>query len=373
MKLKYKVFIVIYLLVLSIIWNFNNDLFKSVITDLNYVSCGSATGIPTPAPKLFTVAYNLLIIGAPIVLIAFSIVTLVKAIVASNAEDISKARTKLIKKVILTMLIYISAALVQFVINKVASNTSDKESISKCLRCFLYFSYENCPESSTGNEVYKGTKRRSNDNSSIGTEAQERKEKSKKKASTNDVILVGDSRTVGMCKISSTEEVVSCRDYSAVAVVGKGASWFRDTAAPAVTKELNKNSGKTYDILILMGANDVGCTRYGSGVSGNSAIYKSEITKLAKGDWKNHNVLFVMLTRGDETMAATPPRNMCIKQEFIDEFNKEMKTYINEQKIDNLNFCTINDIPTQYLDDGVHYTSEGSDFYYNQIKEHCVN
>lgn len=369
MKLKYKVFIIIYILLLGIIWNINSELFKNIVTDLNYVSCGSATGIPAPAPKLITIAFNLLIIGAPLALIAFSIATLVKAIIASNAEDISKARTKLIKKIILTILIYVSAALVQFVINKVASNTSDKESISKCLRCFLYFSYENCPVSSTGNNVYKGKNYRTNDYSSIGTEAEARREKSKKKSSSNDVILIGDSRTVGMCNIPSSNQVVSCKDFSAIAYGGQGASWFRDTAAPAVTNEINKNSNKTYDILVLMGANDVGALATYERTAVN--IYKSELPKLAKGDWKNHNVIFVMLPCGDQAMAAQ--HDMVISQSQIDSFNKQMKEFINEQKIDNLDFCTINDVPRQYLDDGVHYTAEGSDYYYNQIKENCVN
>ena len=369
MKLKYKIFIIVYIVLLSVIWNFNSELFKNIVSDLNYVSCGSATGIPAPAPKLTTAAFTLLVIGAPLVLIAFSIVTLVKAIVASNAEEISKSRNKLIKKIILTILIYVSAALVQFVINKVASNTSDKESISKCLRCFLYFSYDNCPQSSTGNSIYKGTKRRTNDNSSIGTEAAERRKKSKKKESSSDVILVGDSRTVGMCGIPSTNTVVACKDYSAVAYGGKGSLWFKDYAIPAVTSELNKNSGKTYDILILLGANDVG--ENAGAEKGAVDIYKSELPKLAKGDWKNHNVIFVMLPCGDKAQANA--NGMSISQSQIDNFNTQMKEFINDEKIDNLNFCTINDIPRQYLSDGVHYTSDGYEFYYNQIKENCVN
>ena len=369
MKLKYKIFIIVYIVLLSVIWNFNSELFKNIVSDLNYVSCGSATGIPAPAPKLTTAAFTLLVIGAPLVLIAFSIVTLVKAIVASNAEEISKSRNKLIKKIILTILIYVSAALVQFVINKVASNTSDKESISKCLRCFLYFSYDNCPQSSTGNSIYKGTKRRTNDNSSIGTEAAERRKKSKKKESSSDVILVGDSRTVGMCGIPSTNTVVACKDYSAVAYGGKGSLWFKDYAIPAVTSELNKNSGKTYDILILLGANDVG--ENAGAEKGAVDIYKSELPKLAKGDWKNHNVIFVMLPCGDKAQANA--NGMSISQSQIDNFNTQMKEFINDEKIDNLNFCTINDIPRQYLSDGVHSTSDGYEFYYNQIKENCVN
>lgn len=369
MKSKYKIFIIVYIALLSIIWNYNSELFKNIVSDLNYVSCGSATGIPTPAPKLTSAAFSLLVIGAPLALIAFSIVTLVKAIVSSNAEEISKSRNKLIKKIILTMLIYVSAALVQFVINKVASNTSDKESISKCLRCFLYFSYDNCPQSSTGNDIYRGTNRRTNDNSSIGTEAEIRREKSKKKSSSDDVILVGDSRTVQMCGISSTNTVVPCKDYSAVAYGGKGSTWFKDYAISGVTSELNKNSGKTYDILILLGANDVGENAGAEKYAMD--IYKSELPKLAKGDWKNHNVIFVMLTCGDKAQAKS--NGMSISQSQIDNFNAQVKEFIKNENIDNLNYCTITDVPRQYLSDGVHYTPDGYNFYYNQIKENCVN
>lgn len=370
MKLKYKIFIMIYVLLISIIWFTNQGIFKNVVTDLNYVSCGSATGIPAPAPKLVTVGFTLLVVGAPLVLIAFSIITLVKAILASNAEDVSKSRTKLIKKIIVTILIYVSAALVQFVINKVASTTSDKESISKCLRCFLYYSDSNCPPSSTENDIYRGTKRRTNSNNSIGTEAQARREKSKKKSSSDDVILVGDSRTVQMCHFSGDKDNGdTCRDYFAIAHGGMGANWFRSTAEASVTKKLKENSSKTYDIIILMGANDVGVN---SGAEQNAVnIYKSDLPKLAKGDWKKHNVLFVMLTCGDQAMASA--NGMSLSQPQIDNFNKQIKNFIKDEDIDNLDFCEIEDVPRKYLADGVHYSAEGSDFYYEQIKENCVN
>lgn len=372
MKLKYKILFTIYILFLICIWIVNKGIFNNIITDLNYVSCGSATGIPKPAPQLVTIAFTLLIVGAPIVLIAFSIITLIKAILAGNAEDVSKSRTKLIKKIIVTLLVYVSAALVQFVINKVASNTSDKESISKCLRCFLYYSDTNCPASSTGNDIKKESYKRTNENNSIGIEAQARREKSKKKSSSDDVILVGDSRTVQMCGFGADKDNGdTCKDFFAVAHGGKGADWFRDVLAPSVTKKLKENPSKTYDILILMGANDVSCSRYGSAVPTTTGIYKNEVSKLAKGDWKKHNVIFVMLPCGDESMAAQ--HGMCINQSYIDQFNNEMKNYIKDANIDNLDFCTIKDVPRDYLYDGVHYSAKGSEFYYDQIKETCVN
>lgn len=113
-------------------------------TDSEYVSCGSATGIPAPVPMLTSVAYTLLIVATPIVLIIFSIIAIIKAITAGNADEINKAKNKLIKKFITTAVIYFIAGIVQFVITK-AADGSEKGTISSCLSCFLYHS--NCTTS----------------------------------------------------------------------------------------------------------------------------------------------------------------------------------------------------------------------------------
>ncbi len=106
-------------------------------TNPDYVSCGSATGIPAPIPTLTSVAYTLLIVATPIILIVFSIIALVKAITAGNAEDINKAKNKLIKKFITTAIVFFVAGIVQFVITK-AADSSETGTISNCLSCFLY-------------------------------------------------------------------------------------------------------------------------------------------------------------------------------------------------------------------------------------------
>lgn len=113
-------------------------------TETNYVSCGSATGIPAPIPMLTSVGYTLLIVATPIILIIFSIVALVKAITAGNADEINKAKNKLIKKFITTAIVYFVAGIVQFVITK-AADGSEKGTISSCLSCFLY--HTDCAES----------------------------------------------------------------------------------------------------------------------------------------------------------------------------------------------------------------------------------
>lgn len=110
----------------------------SIINNSNkYVACGDATGIPEPVPMLTSIAYTILIVATPIVLIIFSIIALIKAVTAGNAEEINKAKGKLIKKFITTAVVYFVAGIVQFVVTK-AADSSEAGTISSCLNCFLY-------------------------------------------------------------------------------------------------------------------------------------------------------------------------------------------------------------------------------------------
>lgn len=113
-------------------------------TKTEYVACGDATGIPKPIPQLTSVAFTLVITATPIVLIIFSIIALIKATMAGSQDDILKARGKLIKKFIAAAVVFFIAGAVQFVVTK-AADSSEKETISRCISCFLYNS--NCDTS----------------------------------------------------------------------------------------------------------------------------------------------------------------------------------------------------------------------------------
>jgi hypothetical protein len=123
--------------------------------ELNYVKCGTARGIPKPVPQLTTIAYNFLIIGTPIILVAFSVVTLIKAIASTKEEEITKAKGKLVKKLIITAIIFLTSFVVQFAVNRVSQSATDKDTFAKCTSCFLYYSTRNCPvdEKGSGNDV----------------------------------------------------------------------------------------------------------------------------------------------------------------------------------------------------------------------------
>lgn len=106
------------------------------VDKLEYVACGDAKDIPTVVPKLISFAVNLLKIATPIILIFVSIISLVKALAASNEDEIKKAQKSLIRKLVASAMIFFIISIVQFVILKVADN-AEIGSISSCLSCVL--------------------------------------------------------------------------------------------------------------------------------------------------------------------------------------------------------------------------------------------
>lgn len=393
MSRKYKILFIIYLIVVGIVI-FTSDNLSEYATKLEYVQCGSATGIPKPVPQLTTIAYTLLVAGTPIILIAFSIITLVKATVGGNADEIAKARNKLFKKFIISAIIFLSASIVQFVLLKVTSNNNDRESVTACLKCFLYYSSGRCTSSDTGNDVETGTYSRSHSNLAQPTTSNR---KSNTTTSTNNsnttvsgnnnssnttvsgnnstsnttrstkTVLVGDSRTVGMCGYTTNNfyNGNTCRDYITVSQVSKGASWFKSTAESAVNKILTQDTNNKYNIVLLLGTNDAGSKAGAETASVNT--YTSELKRLADGEWKNHNIIFVSVPPIGQT-------SLDITQAQINTFNSKMKNNIASMNKKNVSYCDITGglNLSGKMGDGVHYSKEGYDLVYNQIKSKCL-
>ena len=103
---------------------------------LQYVSCGDAVDIPPEVPSLISFFVDLLKILTPIILIFTSIITLFKAMSASKEDEIKKATSTLVRRIIAAVLVFFVISIVQFVIMKVA-DTSEKKNLSTCLSCFL--------------------------------------------------------------------------------------------------------------------------------------------------------------------------------------------------------------------------------------------
>ena len=104
---------------------------------LYYVACGDVESIPKPIPQMTSIAFTLLIIGTPIVLIIFSIVALSKAVTTGKAEDVMKAKSKLLRKVVAGLLIFLVTGFSQLVLTRAGDDT-ERGTIVECLSCFLY-------------------------------------------------------------------------------------------------------------------------------------------------------------------------------------------------------------------------------------------
>lgn len=103
---------------------------------LTYVACGGAREIPSMVPELVSFAVNLLKIATPIILVLVSVISLFKAMAASKEDEIKKAQSSLIRRIIAAVLVFFVVSIVQFVIFKVSDN-NDENDISSCLDCFL--------------------------------------------------------------------------------------------------------------------------------------------------------------------------------------------------------------------------------------------
>lgn len=365
MRSKYKIALLIYFIVLGIALFNTNDLTK-LSTNLDYIACGTATKIPKPFPQMTTLAYTLLITAVPLVLIVFSIVTLVKAITSGNIEDVTKAKGKLLKKVIIAVIIFLVSGIVQFVLNRVSTNDNDKSSMTVCLKCFLYFNDKDCPKveydgitkTGTYHKSYKNqaepvsTSNKSNSNSSSNSNSAD------PSAASNSVLYIGDSRTVGMCGFGNGMQLHAnekCFDGVAVAQGGMGYSWFDGTGISETKKILNSNTGKKYNIVIWMGTNDIGASS--SYAISSAGKYAKKIGELADGDFKNHKILIVPVTRVDDAKAKN--NGYVITQTNVSAFNDALK---NSQLIkkSNIVYCSgllTEDYVSNNSGDGLHYNN----------------
>ena len=106
------------------------------VDELQYVQCGGAFDIPKELPSLISFLVNLLKIGTPIILIVVSMITLFKAITASKDDEIKKAQSSLVKKIIAAVMVFFVISIVQFIVLKVA-DSADQGGLESCFSCFL--------------------------------------------------------------------------------------------------------------------------------------------------------------------------------------------------------------------------------------------
>lgn len=120
--------------------NWNKQYEFCSASGLVYLSCGSgdevAYDIPVIVPRLMSYFIVVLKTVTPIVLIFMSMIQLIKAIGSQNEDEMKKARSSLVKKLIAAVLIFFVISIVQFVVKQVADD-SEQSSLEACMNCFI--------------------------------------------------------------------------------------------------------------------------------------------------------------------------------------------------------------------------------------------
>ena len=99
------------------------------------VSCGNITGIPSKVPELTSLAFTMVQIAVPVILVIMGSIDLFKGIIAQKEDEIKKGRQIFIKRLIVAAIIFFSVIVTKFLVSVVAKN--EKNHIVDCIDCFI--------------------------------------------------------------------------------------------------------------------------------------------------------------------------------------------------------------------------------------------
>ena len=117
--------------------NLDNEGFYHNLDDYSY-SCGKGMvkEIPSSIIETVHIAYLVLQIVVPVILVIMGMITLIKAVTSSKEDEIKKAQMSFVKKLITGALVFFVFVIVKLIISFAA--TSDRTpKIIDCMDCFL--------------------------------------------------------------------------------------------------------------------------------------------------------------------------------------------------------------------------------------------
>ncbi len=106
------------------------------VDNLQYVQCKNTFDIPVYLPRIISFVINFLKIMTPIVLIFTSALTLLNAITASKEDEMTKAKKTLFRRIAISVFIFFTITITQFVVEKVAEK-GEADEFKSCLSCFI--------------------------------------------------------------------------------------------------------------------------------------------------------------------------------------------------------------------------------------------
>ena len=112
------------------------EILAKVSTSAEY-SCGGIDNFVFSGmlPYVISTLVTLIKIIVPILLIIFGMLDLAKAVIASKEDEIKKAQTTFVKRLIAAVIVFFVVMLVQMVVRFVAG--SDEDSVMGCFNCFV--------------------------------------------------------------------------------------------------------------------------------------------------------------------------------------------------------------------------------------------
>lgn len=106
---------------------------------MEYVSCGEIiTKMNSFIPELTHLAILIIKIGTPVILIILGMIDMFKAMTAQKEDEIKKAQSLFIKRLIAGVLVYLVFIFVELVFNVLADAVGpNKDNIWSCVECFM--------------------------------------------------------------------------------------------------------------------------------------------------------------------------------------------------------------------------------------------
>ena len=103
------------------------------VLEAKYVDCGKIQKVPVKIIDLCNKAINIIQVAVPVVLIIVKGIDLLKAISSQKEDEIKKAQSLFIKRLILAVLIYFVFVIVKLIVS-IIGNSDD---IWKCTECLF--------------------------------------------------------------------------------------------------------------------------------------------------------------------------------------------------------------------------------------------
>lgn len=90
-------------------------------------------------PQITSLAVNVLKIVVPIVLVIFGMIDLMKAVMSNDEKEMKGAQTKLLKRVIYAVAVFLVVSIVQIIFSALGNTTNevDNSSVQGCISCFI--------------------------------------------------------------------------------------------------------------------------------------------------------------------------------------------------------------------------------------------